>query len=83
VVVGSSHTEFAVFTYSTTHLKYSDKVRFYYAIKGRDGKSGIIQDLKIEQLGRTALLVKKQHANTVEAFLKQWKCSYTRRAVWK
>ncbi len=83
VVAGSSYTEFALFTYSTTHLKYSDKVRFYYAIKGRDGKSGIIKDCKIDQLGRTAFLVPKQHANTVDAFLKEWKCSYDRRAVWK
>ena len=30
-----------IYTYSTKHLPKKDKVRFYYALKGRDGKTGI------------------------------------------
>ena len=39
-----------LFTYSLSHLTYSDKIRFYYALKGRDGKSGIVKDYMSNRL---------------------------------
>lgn len=75
------YRSFLIFTYSTTHLAYKDKIRFYYALKGRDGKTGIVKHCRIEQLGRTVLLVSQQHAAEVEQFLKYWKCEYQRREV--
>ena len=77
----STANERVLFTYTTTHLTYTDKVRFYYALKGRDGKTGIIQSASIEQLGKTVLLVPKEQAANVEDFLKFWKCAFTRRRV--
>ena len=63
-------------TYSIKHLEKKDKIRFYYALKGRDGKTGIIKQYDIEQLGRAVLLVKEKHAKQVEDFLELWKCEY-------
>ena len=51
-----------LFSYSTQHLLKKDKIRFYYAVKGRDGKSGIVKDYKIEQLGRAVMLVSSKFA---------------------
>lgn len=70
-----------IFQYSTKHLPKKDKVRFYYALKGRDGKSGIINSLKIEQLGRTVLLVSEKAEKEVEEFLSFWKCDFKKRKV--
>ena len=70
-----------IFMYSTEHLAKKDKVRFYYALKGRDGKSGIVKAAKIEQLGRTVLFVQEKHAKDVEDFLKFWKCTYKTKKV--
>lgn len=70
-----------IFTYSTEHLPYKDKVRFYYALKGRDGKTGIVKHCRIDQLGRTVLLVSEHHAAEVEAFLTFWKCAFQKREV--
>ena len=70
-----------IFCYSTEHLPKKDKVRFYYGLKGRDGNSGIVKDAKIEQLGRTVLLVPYQNAESVEKFLNSWHCSFSRREV--
>ena len=70
-----------LFTYSLSHLANSDKIRFYYALKGRDGKSGVIQEYRIQHLGRTVLLVPSPFEQDVESFLKLWKCSYTKRKV--
>lgn len=75
------YAEKVLFTYSTEHLPKKDKVRFYYALKGRDGDSGIVVDYEIDHLGRTVLLVPQKFANDVEDFLKQWKCEYKKREV--
>lgn len=71
-----------IFTYSTLHLAQKDKVRFYYALKGRDGKSGIVTRLSIEQLGRTVLLVTTGNAPDVREFLLFWKCEFGEKEVW-
>lgn len=70
-----------IFTYSTEHLQKKDKVRFYYGLKGRDGKTGVVKQYKIEQLGRTVLLVPVQFEAEVDEFLKFWKCEYQKREV--
>ncbi len=70
-----------IFTYSTEHLLKKDKVRFYYALKGRDGKTGIVKRCKIEQLGRAVLLVPEKFASDVDEFLRFWKCEYQQRTV--
>jgi hypothetical protein len=70
-----------IFTYSTEHLLKKDKVRFYYALKGRDGKTGIVKRCRIEQLGRTVLLVPEKFASDVDEFLRYWKCEYRQRNV--
>ena len=74
--------EKAIFTYSTEHLAQKDKVRFYYALKGRDGKSGIIIKWNIEQLGKTVLLVDTNHEEDVTEFLQFWKCDYQKKKVY-
>ena len=76
-----NYTPKFIFQYSTQHLPKKDKVRFYYALKGRDGKSGIVVSLKIEQLGRTVLLVSEKAEKEVEEFLNFWKCNFKKRKV--
>ena len=70
-----------IFQYSIKHLPKKDKVRFYYALKGRDGKSGIIHSQKIEQLAKTVLLVSEKAEPDVEEFLTFWKCNFKKRKV--
>lgn len=71
----------AIFSYSTEHLAQKDKVRFYYALKGRDGKSGIVARLTIRQLGKTVLFVDEKHAQEVREFLEFWKCAFEQQEV--
>lgn len=70
-----------IFTYSTEHLLKKDKIRFYYALKGRDGKSGIVVQYKVNHLGRTVLLVPEKFAKDVEEFLTLWKCEFQKLEV--
>jgi hypothetical protein len=80
-VDSSKYVPRVIFTYSTEHLLKKDKVRFYYALKGRDGKTGIVKRCAIEQLGRAVLLVPEKHAADVNGFLQFWKCEYQQREV--
>ena len=77
----SKYRECVIFTYSIEHLLKKDKIRFYYALKGRDGKSGIVKELKIEQLGRAVLLVPAENGKQVAEFLEYWKCRYETKKV--
>lgn len=75
--------EYTIFTYSTVHLAKKDKVRFYYALKGRDGKKGIVKKYSINQLGRTVLLVDTKHEKNLQEFFKYWKCNYNTMNVFR
>ncbi len=72
---------FVLVTYSTRHLEKKDKVRFFYAIKGRYGSQGVIRLYNIEQLAKTVFLVPINNINDVKSFLEFWKCSYKTREV--
>ncbi len=77
----SSYKEMIIFTYSTEHLLKKDKIRFYYALKGRDGKSGIVKSCNIDHLGRTVLLVPIKFAQEVNEFLELWECKFEKKEV--
>lgn len=68
-----------LYTYSTEHLPKKDKVRFYYALKGRDGKTGIVKQFRIVHLGRTVLMAEARHDEDMIQFFKVWNLPYTRR----
>jgi len=76
-----NYNAYILYLYAISHLPIKDKVRFYYGLKGRDGKSGIVKEQGIQRLARGALLVQKSKALAVEAFLEEWQCSYEKRDV--
>jgi len=73
--------ECVIYTYSLEHMPKKDKVRFFYALKGRNGKKGIIERLKIEQLGRCVLLVPIKKESEVDEFFEYWKCKPKKKKV--
>ncbi len=79
LVHSKDYAAMVLFSYSTQHLLKKDKVRFYYALKGRDGKTGIVKSCKIDHLGRTVLLVPIKYAQEVDEFLNLWKCEYEKK----
>jgi len=81
VVDKKEYASMVLFSYSTEHLLKKDKIRFYYALKGRDGKSGIVKSCNIDHLGRTVLLVPIKFAQEVNEFLELWKCKFKKREV--
>ncbi|MBW3002510.1 hypothetical protein KY338_05120 [Candidatus Woesearchaeota archaeon] len=66
--------EAVIYTYKLIHLPKKDKIRFFYALKGRNGKKGILERLKIEQLGRTVLLASANKEKELDEFFAYWRC---------
>ena len=77
----SKLVRYAIFSYSTEHLAKKDKVRFFYSLKGRGKKTGIIKNSNTEQLGRTVLLTQITNANKIQDFLNSWHCKFQKREV--
>ena len=80
-MVKEGYIDSTLFAYSTEHLLSKDKVRFFYALKGRGKQEGIVKSTNSEHLGRTILLVADERAGEVEQFLSSWKCRFTKRRM--
>ncbi len=74
-------TKMVLYTYSTKHLSNKDKVRFYYALKGRDGKSGFIKRSRSIFLAKTIFLVPYRNDDDALDFFRIWNIPYSRRRV--
>lgn len=70
-----------LFSYEISHLQYKDKIRFYYALKGRDGKSGILSRTKTFQVNKGVLLVSQKFDLEFQDFFRFWGCKFTRMKV--
>jgi hypothetical protein len=70
-----------VYTYSTEHLVHKDKVLFFYAIKGRNGKAGLLHRLSVKQLGRCVLLAPVEAEKELDGFFQKWNCAFTKQSV--
>ncbi len=70
-----------LFKYETSRLPYTDKIRFYYALKGRDGKNGIIKSTNSEFLAKTIILVPVRFDNDVQSFFREWNVPFTRQRL--
>ena len=68
--------ESVLFTSSIDHMEQKDKVRFYYALKGRDGKGGMLARPGVIQLGRAVVIVPLALAEEFMEFFKLWSCDF-------
>ena len=67
-----------LFSYSISHLQYKDKIRFYYALKGRDGHSGILNQQGITQIAKSVILVPLNLDKEFQDFFQHWNCKFKR-----
>ena len=81
IIEMQKYIEAVLFSYSTEHLAKKDKVRFFYALNGRDSKSGILKETNARHIGRAVLLVNKDKENEMTDFLNYWKCGFMARNV--
>ncbi len=77
----TNYKPYILVIYAIEHLASTDKVRFYYGLKGRDGKSGIVKEWGLRHLARGALLVPASSHEQTLNFLQEWQCKYATKEV--
>ncbi len=65
-----------LFIYSSSHLSGSKKVRFFYALKGRDDNLGLIQETKAQFLAKSVILAPGSKQELWRSFFDFWGCKY-------
>ena len=72
-ILGSKRT---IFIYSSGHLAGSNKVKFFYALKGREKNPGLVDNKTIFQPSKKILIADSSKKEYVQSFLDFWKCTY-------
>ena len=67
---------YTLFRFTLEGLPRKDRVRFQYALKGRDLKSGLLKELNGEQWGAWVVVVPVEHTYRFKDFLELWGVKY-------
>ena len=67
---------YALFRFTLESLERKDRVRFQYALKGRDMRSGLLKELNGEQWGAWVVVVPIHHTYRFKEFLELWNVKY-------
>ena len=71
-----------LFSFSTAHLSATDKVKFFYALNGRDGESGVSSRYRLSHLGPTLLLCPVSFEKELSEFFLYWGCKINKASLW-
>ncbi len=68
-------------TYQLEDKNASDKVRFSYALYGRNKGEGMLSKIKGKVVGKGSILIPIAHQETIKPFFKQWNVAYKEQRV--
>ena len=74
--IGSSQRRVSLVTYSLTSLSHSRKTLFGYALKGRIGRKGFVDELGGEAVGRNNVLVPTANLDKLKEFFATWNVEF-------
>ncbi len=66
-----------IYVYNSSHLTPTERVKFFYALKGRNGKPGILDSTQSIFLAKAVISTPKESVTEIEAFLNTWKCKFS------
>ncbi len=73
--------EFIEITYDLSPLSQSKKMLFNYALFGRRGNIGLLQQLNGRRIGRGVISVPKENMEQIERFINSWGITFSKRFV--
>lgn len=73
--------QMVLFTYSTDNLANKDKVKFFYAMNGRNNNPGILAKFESVHFGVTAILAPKKSRDDLILILKKWNILFKMREM--
>ena len=65
-----------IYVYSSSHLTPTERVKFFYALKGRNGNPGILDTTQSIFFAKSVLSVLPNQSEEIEQFLKEWNCKF-------
>jgi len=73
--------ENVLFTYSTKNLTKTEKVKFHYSMKGRNGAEGFLEKVNGKHIGSGVLIIPKEFEENAERFLAEWGIQYQKESM--
>lgn len=73
---------FVIFSYSLEGKTPSEKVRFSYALYGRQKGEGFAKEIGGEEMGRGVILIPVEKSDAVKEFFGTWSVKFRERRVW-
>lgn len=73
--------ESVMFTYSTKELTQTDKVKFHYSLKGRNGTPGLLKRVIGNHIGGAVIIVPKEHESLVVEFFQKWEIPFEKKTL--
>ena len=70
-----------LFWYKLENLKLIDKIKFSYALRGRNEKGGILREVNGEYLGKGCIMVPVENEDEIREFFARWSVSFNRRRI--
>ena len=67
-----------LFAYSTKRFLKKDKIRFFYALNGRPGKTGFLKECDADHFGVSVILVPSRFDKKFQLFFKKWGIPFKR-----
>ena len=73
--------ERVIVTFEAEHLSPKDRVRFFYALKGRGEKAGFVEEVGAEHVGPGVIIISPERREKAETFFQYWKCRVAMKPV--
>jgi predicted nucleotidyltransferase len=70
-----------LFWYKLENLKLIDKIKFSYALRGRNEKGGILREVNGEYLGKGCIMVPVENEDEIREFFARWNIPFNRRRI--
>jgi len=70
-----------LFWYKLENLKLIDKIKFSYALRGRNEKGGILREVNGEYLGKGCIIVPVENEDEIREFFARWNIPFNRRRI--
>lgn len=71
-----------IFMFSTSALTKTNRVRFFYGLKGRGGQEGIVSRCNGTHLGPGVIMVGRKASSEMERFLESFNAAYEKSEIW-
>lgn len=72
---------FVIFWYNLKNLKQKEKVKFYYALRGRKMEEGLLKKLNGIYLGKGVIAVPLKYEDDIRDLFMKWKIPCNRRRI--